>query len=347
MTPDLELRSRFRWLVLLFAIGCGSTGSGGTSSAGGSQGTGGAASTGGAPNSPPPSCEGLAPNCGSASSESCCTSLLVNGGNFYRSYDDRTYTDQSYPATVSDFRLDKFEITVGRFRRFVDAWNNGWRPPSGAGKHTHLNGGNGVTNSSGTTTYEQGWDTSWSLNAILTDASLQCDSQYQTWTPSAAGNENLPIVCENWFEAYAFCIWDDGFLPTEAEWNYAAAGGSEQRVFPWSNPPSSATIDCTYANDDPSCSSGPNRVGSESPKGDGKYGQSDLSGNVWEWNLDWYGTYVVPCSNCAYLPAGSQGRLNRGGGFTFASSGLLISNRGDLGPDGRDYSLGARCARSP
>jgi sulfatase modifying factor 1 len=44
------------------------------------------------------------------------------------------------PAKVSTLRLDKYEVTVGRFRKFVDAWVGGWRPMAGEGKHAHLNG---------------------------------------------------------------------------------------------------------------------------------------------------------------------------------------------------------------
>ena len=52
--------------------------------------------------------------------------------------------------------------------------------------------------------------------------------------PGGAGaNEQLPMNCVNWYEAFAFCIWDGARLPTENEWELAAAGGSDNRVFPW------------------------------------------------------------------------------------------------------------------
>ena len=113
----------------------------------------------------------LAKNCGALASDDCCASLPVTGGSFFRGYDGVTDGDTSkaYPATVSDFRLDRYEVTVGRFRKFIGAWNGGWRPAVGAGKHTHLNGGQGLANSTGTTTYEQGWDTSFTTNVALTD----------------------------------------------------------------------------------------------------------------------------------------------------------------------------------
>jgi len=88
---------------------------------------GGQESDAGASAGPPPSCAG-APgtiNCGPGGSgtESCCTSLEVTGGTYYRTYtnDGTGPTGEADPATVSSFRLDKYLVTVGRFRQFVRA----------------------------------------------------------------------------------------------------------------------------------------------------------------------------------------------------------------------------------
>jgi formylglycine-generating enzyme len=298
------------------------------------------------------SCGTTSSNVGGVSScgagESCCTSLNVVGGTFLRSYDGATFTDAAHPATVSAFRLDKYEVTVGRFRRFVEAVVAGWGPPNGAGKHTHLNGGTGLNGGT-----EGGWDPSWTALLATTPAAwttnLQCGYPYDTWTASAGADESLPINCENWYEAYAFCIWDGGFLPTEAEWNYAAAGGSDQRVYPWSNPPSAPTADYTYASYDclgDSCSFQDILFVGSDPTGDGKWGQSDLGGNVAEWNLDIQAPYTTPCDDCASLGAGPN-RSIRGGGFNSDLTGLLAAGRDANTPDTRNEIYGIRCARTP
>jgi formylglycine-generating enzyme required for sulfatase activity len=300
-----------------------------------------------------PSCAGLASDCG-ALTESCCTSRSVLGGRFFRSYDGVTYTDLGYPATVNDFRLDKFEITVGRFRNFKAAWDAGWRPEEGAGKHTHLAGGSGL-NTDGNFGFEPGWITTWEPDVAPEDANLACSDALATWTPSPGTNEDRPINCINWYEAYAFCIWDGGFLPSEAEWNYAAAGGAEQRAYPWSVPSSSTTSDCSYANyqNGDYCvapgSGSTNDVGSESPKGDAKYGQADLAGNVWEWVLDSAGAYRPSCSNCASYPDSASNGVVRGGALNSTADELLVSARNigfGLSQRGGGH-LGARCARAP
>ena len=79
-------------------------------------GAGDAGSSGGGTRSP--SCQGLSATCGPASNEDCCASRSVPGGSYIR-----RANGQNYPATVSDFALDRYEITVGRFRRFLASYS--------------------------------------------------------------------------------------------------------------------------------------------------------------------------------------------------------------------------------
>jgi formylglycine-generating enzyme required for sulfatase activity len=262
---------------------------------------------------------------------------VVPGGTFKRSYDGFTYTDQNNPATVSDFRMDTYEITVGRFRKYVAAYP-GNKPVAGAGKNPN--------NAS-----DPGWDPAWSSTSYMKAdqaaliAAVKCLASHQTWTDSPGGNENRPMNCISWYEAFAFCIWDGGRLPTEAEWNYTAAGGSEQRAYPWSSayPPGSTTIDSSYAVYNTSSTA---NVGSKSPEGDGRWGQVDMAGNVWEWVLDWYASYSNPCNNCANFSVATY-RVIRGGSFNIYASYLLAAHRGYSTPADRYYRIGARCMRAP
>lgn len=301
---------------------------------------------------PPPSCTGLAATCGPIGTDDCCSiATPIPGGTFYRGYDaaaDGMYQDMSHPATVSSFVLDRFEVTVSRFRKFVDAGmgTQANPPTAGAGAHAKISG--------------SGWETSWNSelvsDALSLSTALQCDPQRQTWTAATGANEELPINCITWPEAMAFCIWDGGYLPTDAEWNYAAAGGGEQRAYPWSSPAGDLPIDCSYVNYNPNYPSGPfcvngtvggtSRVGNESPKGDGKWGHSDLGGNVEEWVLDWYATYsTMACDDCAYLtPTGD--RVVRMSDWANAAPTVRGAYRKYTTPTGnRDPKLGFRCAR--
>jgi sulfatase modifying factor 1 len=276
----------------------------------------------------------------------------VPGGTFLRDYDGVYATDNSHPATVSTFALDRYEVTVGRFRQFVGAVVAGWRPSSGSGKHTHLNDGRGLIDT-GSGTYEKGWDSAWTGDVPTTlDAwtgYLEC-MWHPTWTSSVGANENLPIGCADWYQAYAFCIWNGGFLPTEAEWNYAASGGSEQRLFPWSEPPTSQTVNCTFANylSPSTCDSSPDPVGAHSPKGDGRWGQADLGGNVREWTLDWQEPYQGPCNDCANLTGSNNGgRAVRGGAYDTVNVTAAYPDIGDPSDHMYGDDIGFRCGRAP
>jgi len=283
--------------------------------------------------------------------ESCCISLDVAGGTYNRTYRNGGSgpTGQADPATVSSFRLDKYLVTVGRYRQFAAAWSGGWMPAAGAGKHAYLSGGGLAATAGGV---ETGWSTSFATNVRPTTSSLTggsyCDGTYATWTASATGGrENFPINCVNWYEAYAFCIWDAGFLPSEAEWEYAAAGGSEQRQYPWgTTAPGTMNQYAIYGAYYTANATGLAPVGTAA-MGAGKWGQLDLAGEIWEWNLDWKNTYVSPCTDCVSLTAASY-RIVRGDNYGGSVNNLVPTVRGgDIAPEGRDSNFGFRCARAP
>jgi formylglycine-generating enzyme required for sulfatase activity len=310
-------------------------------------------------------------NCGPGGSgtESCCTSPEIAGGAFYRTYPPgNTANGDEDPATVSGYRLDDYLVTVGRFRQFVSAvlpadGGAGWSPPAGSGKHTHLNGGSGLANvgtspaDGGLVHYEPGWVASDDANVSPTTTNLTTPgycADSPTWTSASGSQENLPINCVNWWEAYAFCIWDGGFLPSEAEWEFAAAGGSQQRAYPWgsTDPGTSnqyAIYACDYPNGAVNCLQ---TVANIAPVGTaalgvGAFGQLDLVGDVWEWTLDWYAPFVVPCTDCADLTGGGS-RVNRGGDFADTTERVVVPNReGWSDPSLRNRYYGFRCARAP
>jgi formylglycine-generating enzyme required for sulfatase activity len=276
---------------------------------------------------PARSCATLPKTCGASGHEDCCETIYVPGGTFLRSYDGVRWTNDQYPATVSPFWLDRYEVTVERFYQFHLAWPAS-KPTAGAGAHPNI--------------WNSGWQSAW-------DAALPSD-QKSFWDQlSNCGNgtyfsqsnygPHRPMSCLPWTLAFAFCIWDGGRLPTEAEWNFAAAGGSEQRFYPWSSPASSTAIDATRAAYSPASVSD---VGMH-PLGAGRWGHEDLIGNVGEFVRDWNDAYLVPCVDCITRTGGFP--VLRGGSYHFGPSSLDVSGRWNTGGAWNSSAFGLRCAR--
>lgn len=297
------------------------------------------------------SCTDLAPTCGPSGTSGCCDSPIVPGGTFYRAYDvaaDLAHPDMTHPATVASFRLDRYDITVGRFRAFVAAGLGTQQAPPAAGAGAHA----AIPNS--------GWDPSWNAS-LLADpptliAALDGCAGLHTWTDTPGPDDNRPINCMSWYEAMAFCIWDGGYLPTDAEWNFAASGGAEQRAYPWSNPAGSLVIDGQHASyfdgtdcvgdGQPGCALTDLTPAGSKPAGDGAWGHADLAGNVFEWLLDSPGPtlFVDPCDDCADLTP-SASRFARGGSYRDDAIGARTGVRSSFGAFVRADVFGARCAR--
>jgi formylglycine-generating enzyme required for sulfatase activity len=248
------------------------------------------------------------------------------------------------PVAVATFVLDKYEVTVGRFRNFVAAYADGWTPVIGAG----LNANVPATGADRLSLPQPGGTAVDTVAAF--GALLKCDATYQTWTDAPESNELKAINCVTWCEAFAFCIWDGARLPTEAEWEYAAAGGDENRMYPWG----SAPPDCPLANSEPACGGAVADVG-DRPAGDGRWAHAQLAGNVSEWVFDYYGNtwaadnYAKTAGEpgCGHGPP-AIARVSRGGHFGLLgqASDVRAAARGALDMFDRSAYIGVRCARN-
>jgi len=151
------------------------------------------------------------------------------------------------------------------------------------------------------------------------------------------GRLDHPINGVTLDEAAAFCAFVGGSLPTAAEWEYAARGGSEDRLYPWGDAPPDATranvCDATCAaswRDEQSDAHPATAPVGSFPAGVGRFGLHDLAGNVWEWTSTTYreDTFEV-----------------RGGGWNAVSLFVRSSYRGRLQRATRATFNGVRCVR--
>lgn len=240
----------------------------------------------------------------------------------YPQYDARRFTQLADEAPVHRVRitraffLGRHEVTVGQFRRFLEA--SGYRPESEADG----TGGYGYNPAYDPATSERG------------DAFEGRKPQYSWRHPGFPQDDTHPVVNVTWNDAAALAKWlsetegNKYRLPTEAEWEYAARAGTRSRYYSGNDPQSLLAVANVFDRDamknwpqwkafalagsDGFAFTAP--VGSFAPNA---FGLHDMLGNVWEWTADWHDDHYYARSpvDDPQGPASGTVRVRRGGSW--------------------------------
>ncbi|WP_112179772.1 MULTISPECIES: formylglycine-generating enzyme family protein [Paraliobacillus] len=275
--------------------------------------------------------------------------VYIPGGEFLMGTED----NEGFPAdgegpirkvTVDAYYIDAYAVTNEEFSAFIkdtgyvtESENFGWSfvfykfiPPSLMGKAKQLP------------------QTPW---WYAVDEAYW----YQPEGPGTSINDRMdhPVIQVSWNDAVAFCKWAGKRLPTEAEWEYAARGGLEQKLFPWGDEltpngehycniwqgdfPRENTVDDGYVSTAPAKSFPANG-----------YELYNVSGNVWEWCADWFTR--TPDLSKLVNPIGpnmAQSKVMRGGSYLCHQSycnRYRVAARSSNTMDSATGNLGFRCA---
>ncbi|MCB0574596.1 MAG: formylglycine-generating enzyme family protein, partial [Saprospiraceae bacterium] len=252
--------------------------------------------------------------------------VLIRGGAFQMGSDDgASDVKPVHSVTVSDFYLSKYEVTVAEFKAFIDA--TGYRTDAEKAGTSWVY----------TDTWKEQNGVNWKYD---TRGNLRPSSEY-----------NHPVIHVSWNDAVAYCDWlskktgQAYRLPTEAEWEYAAGGGSNART-KWSGTSDENNL-TRYVN----CDGNKDGYATTAPVGSlqaNSLGLYDMSGNVWEWCSDWYDSDYYKNSP-SYNPAGpatGSYRVLRGGSWAVNAHLARVAVRGSLSPDRRSNRVGFRLART-
>jgi iron(II)-dependent oxidoreductase len=245
--------------------------------------------------------------------------LMGDDGNGFAYDNERPRHEVDVPA----FEIDRFPVTNGAFRDFIDdggyarreLWTDeGWAWRGGASAARPLFWGEDGT-----------------------------ERRFERVEPL---DPNMPVTHVSWFEADAYARWAGKRLPAEAEWEKAAAwgpGAEQPRRFPWGDEPPAAN----HANLDLHAF-GPLPAGAL-PRGTSAYGVMGMVGDTWEWTASDFAGYpgfrAYPYREYSEVFFGDGYKVLRGGSWATRPSVARNTFRNWDLPERRQIFSGFRCAR--
>ena len=163
--------------------------------------------------------------------------------------------------------------------------------------------------------------------------------------PSKFKDDNLPVEQVSWNDCQTFINRLNSYtgrnfrLPTEAEWEFAARGGNYSRHYKYSG--SNYISDVAWY-----CDNSGNRTHPVGTKQANELGLYDMSGNVWEWCSDWYGSYSSYSQSNPTGATSGFGRVERGGNWCGLARYCCSSHRSYYAPGNSFDDLGLRLVLS-
>lgn len=246
--------------------------------------------------------------------------VLVAGGTFQMG--DASYATPIHPVTLNDYYIAKYEVTQSE-----------WLATMNTNPANHTGDLNRPVEM-----------VSWydvlvycnqrSINEGLTP----CYTISNSTDPAVWGS--VPTASNTSWNAVS-CNWSaNGYrLASEAEWEFAARGGNSSQGYLYSGSNTLGEVAWCLANS----SDTTHPVGLKTANELGLY---DMTGNVFEWNWDWYAVYSAEAQNNPTGPLSGTSRMCRGGSYSGNPFYNLNTTRYYITPFGGGYAMGFRLARS-